>query len=229
MYKLSPSKAHRYLQCPMSLKFDVEFVENEITKRGSNLHRYAELLLTNKEEEAQKLSDEMNMNNYEYNIIRGYINHIYEEMALLMTDKKTIEIKQSIDLYGNKINLIMDASIKNKDTASIIDLKTGRNKIEPAENEQLLFYALATILNDKNIKNFRLIISQYGNKYVYETNKDKVIDFFFEKREIFDAINNNKLYYCPSEKACKYCANKEECRARAEWIIYGKVGLYDPI
>ena len=42
MYKLSPSKAHRYLQCTKSLEYDTEFVETPWTIRGNILHEFGE-------------------------------------------------------------------------------------------------------------------------------------------------------------------------------------------
>ena len=40
-------------------------------------------------------------------------------------------------IYGFDIHLIIDALLIGRDTASIIDLKTGRTEVDEEDNEQL--------------------------------------------------------------------------------------------
>lgn len=49
MYKLSPSKAHRFLNCTKSLEFDIPFTETPQTIRGNILHKLGEKMLRNEE------------------------------------------------------------------------------------------------------------------------------------------------------------------------------------
>lgn len=220
MYKLSPSKAHRYLQCTKSLEFDTEFVETPHTIRGSLLHQYAEKLIKN--ENLDIFLKENKITDYEMFLINGYVDAVWSEKDLINADKVIVEEKKSIKLYGFSINLIMDALILGKDTASVVDLKTGNNDIDAVDNEQLLFYAYAVLQEYPEYQNFRISIFQKGKLKTSIITSDDVYDFFLEKDDIFEQIKNNELKYNPSDKACKYCAIKDSCKARAKWIIGGK-------
>ncbi len=72
------------------------------------------------------------------------------------------------------------------------------------------------------INTLRLAIFQKGKMKIEEYKREDVLDFFIEKEEVFEQIRNNELTYNPSDKACKWCGNKKDYRARAEWIIGGK-------
>jgi CRISPR/Cas system-associated exonuclease Cas4 (RecB family) len=220
MFKLSPSKAHRYLQCTKSLEYDTEFVESPATIRGSLLHKYAEMIIKN--EETEGFLKEHNISDYESFLINGYVDSVWREKDLVRADKIIVEEKRSIQLYGFSINLIMDTLILGKDTASVIDLKTGNNNIDAIDNEQLLFYAYAVLQEYPDYEKFRISIFQKGKLKTHEVSQDDVYDFFLEKDGVFEQIKHNKLTYNPSDKACKYCAIKDSCKARATWIIGGK-------
>lgn len=220
MYKLSPSKAHRYLQCTKSLEFDTEFVETPFTVRGSMLHNLAEMIIKN--EDTEQFIRDNSINDYEHSLVSNYVECVFKEKQDLNAKEILVEQKKSITLYDNTINLIMDALVLADTTASILDLKTGNNDIDAVDNEQLLFYAYATIQEYPHINNIRLSIFQKNRLKTYEVSKDEVLDFFMDKFEIFAAIKRNELKYNPSDKACKYCAIKDSCKARAKWIIGGK-------
>lgn len=220
MYKLSPSKAHRYLQCTKSLEFDTEFVETPYTVRGSLLHEYAEMMIKNKNVDTFK--ETHRITDYEEYLIQSYVDAVWNEKDLIGANKLIVEEKRNITLYDNSINLIIDTLLVGKDTVSIIDLKTGNNDIDPNNNEQLLFYAYSIVNDYKDVKEFRLSIFQKGKLKTTVVSLDEVLDFFMSKFFIFEKIKNNDLEYNPSDKACKYCAIRNTCRARAEWIIGGK-------
>ena len=220
MYKLSPSKAHRYLRCTKSLEYDTEFVETPWTIRGSILHEFGERKLLEKETHLFEI--ENNFSDYEKFLINSYVQAVMSEYNLIQADSLHVEEKEPIEIYGNKINLIIDALVLGKKIASIIDLKTGNNDISPKENEQLLFYAYSVLMKHPQVETFRLSIFQKGKLKTEVVTREQVYDFFIDKFEIFDAISRNELTYNPSEKACKYCAFKDKCVARANWIIGGK-------
>lgn len=220
MYKLSPSKAHRYLQCTKSLEFDTEFVETPYTVRGSLLHEYAEMMIKNKN--VDDFKETHSITDYEEYLIQSYVDAVWNEKDLIGANKLIVEEKRNITLYDNSINLIIDTLLVGKDTVSIIDLKTGNNDIDPNDNEQLLFYAYSIVNDYKDVKEFRLSIFQKGKLKTTVVSLDEVLDFFMSKFFIFEKIKNNDLEYNPSDKACKYCAIRNTCRARAEWIIGGK-------
>lgn len=221
MYKLSPSKASRYLRCTKSLEYDVAFVDTPVTIRGKMLHLCAEKLLT-KSADAETFIVENNLNPYEKWLVESYANAVNAESFENNSTSIKIENRMSINLFDFKINMVIDTLILSRDTASIIDLKTGNVTVEVIENEQLYFYALAVALKYSGIKKFRNSIFQKGKMKTNELTRAQVLDFFLSKEDTFEQIRNNKLTYNPSDEACKYCGNKDKCMARSEWIINGK-------
>jgi hypothetical protein len=213
MYKLSPSKAHRYLQCTKSLEYDTEFVETEATRRGTFLHMVAEHEILNKE------IDRSDMDSYENFLIDSYVRAVYDERDLIGAKKVHVENKIGITVFGHHINMIVDAFMKSKTTASIVDLKTGNYDVSAEKNEQLAFYALAILLNNPDIKNIRVSIFQKGKMKTVEMSRKEIFDFFIEHEKTFNDIRENNLTFNPSEKACRYCAHRNECRAYAEWVL----------
>jgi hypothetical protein len=219
MYKLSPSKAHRFLNCTKSLEFDVDFIETPVTMRGSILHKLAEMSLRN--EETMEYIAEHKINEYELYLINEYTRAVWNETERIK-GKLIIEQKKPIIIFNNNINLIVDALIVGETEASIIDLKTGNADVEVEDNEQLYFYAYMVATQHKNIQTFYLNIFQKGFLKTYVVSKTQVFDFFIEKESVFLKIEKNQLEYNPSDKACKFCSIKDKCMARAKWIIGGK-------
>lgn len=219
-YKLSPSKAHRFLNCTASLLHDTEFVENIYTIRGNKLHTMGEMLI--KGEDITDFCKENDINSYEHHFLTSYANAVINEYNKIDGSVLEIEVKRPINIFGFTSNSIIDALALSYDTASIIDLKTGRYEIDPVGNEQLYFYAYSIIMAYPSVKKVRLSIYQTCKMKTIEMGVDEILDFFMEKAEVFESIANDNLTYTPNEKSCKFCAIKDTCKARAEWILGGK-------
>jgi len=220
MYKLSPSKAHRFLHCTKSLEFDVAFIETPQTIRGNVLHKLAEMSLRN--QEVLPYIQEHKINEYEIYLVNGYAKEIWEELSKIPNSKMVIEEKKPIIIYNNNINLIIDCLILGDKVASIFDLKTGNGEVEVEDNEQLYFYAYMVATQYEQVQTFILNIYQKGKKKTTTLTRQQVFDFFLEREDTFREIEQGRLQYRPSDKACKFCPIKETCVARAKWIIGGK-------
>lgn len=220
MYKLSPSKAHRFLTCTKSLEFDVEFIETPYTIRGSLLHELAEMIIKNKE--VNDFYKEHKISDYEHFLVSGYAESVFDEYQKINAHTLIVEEKKGIEIFDFKINLIVDALAVGDKVASIIDLKTGNNDIDVKDNEQLMFYGYSVIYHFPNIERVRMSIFQKGKLKTMQKTKDEILDFFIDSYDIFKDIQENKLSYKPSDKACKFCPIKDTCKARALWIIEGK-------
>lgn len=216
MYKLSPSKAHRFLNCTASLKHDVEFVETIYTIRGTLLHELGEKII--KSENVDEFLIENNISPYEQFLVMSYAKAVMNEYDEIDGISLDIEVKKPISIYGFEANSIIDALVVSKDTASIIDLKTGRYEIDPLNNEQLYFYAYGTIMDNPEIKKLRLSIFQNNKMKTAELEKEEILDYFKKKENVFLEIANDHLTYNPGEKTCKYCAIKDSCESRAKWL-----------
>lgn len=221
MYKLSPSKAHRFLHCSKSLEHDVAFNETPLTVRGNILHNLAQMLLSNKE--TQEFIRDNKINEYEMYLIDSYVKACWSEFYRLGPEAIiTVEEKRPIIIYNNSINLVVDCLITNREEASVLDLKSGNGEVDVEDNEQLYFYAYMVVLEHPGVQKLTLSIFQKGKLKSIVVSRKEVFDFFISRYEIFEKINNNQLEYNPSDKACKFCAIKDTCVARAKWIIGGK-------
>jgi hypothetical protein len=220
MYKLSPSKAHRFLTCTKSLEFDVDFVESPVTIRGSLLHSIAEKMVLS--QEIDHLIEEHKINEYEMFLMKEYAKKAWSEYHRISAHTMLVEQKTTMNIYGFSINLVIDVLVYNDTHASIIDLKTGNNNVDVADNEQLMFYGFSTIQTHPNIEEFTLSIFQKGKLKSITKTRSEILDFFMNTENIFESIKNNELTYQPSDKGCKYCAIKGSCMERARWIINGK-------
>lgn len=218
MYKLSPSKAHRFLNCTASLKHDVEFVDTIYTARGTLLHELGEKLI--KKEDVDDFIIENEINFHELEFLEAYANAVLEEFYFINATILDIEVIKPIEIYGFNTNSSIDALALSETTASIIDLKTGRNEISPFNNEQLYFYAYSVIMDYPNIKTIRLSIFQNSQMKTIVVDKKKVLKYFEKKAKVFEKIANDDLTYNPGKKACKYFSIRETCEARMQWLIY---------
>jgi hypothetical protein len=228
MYKLSPSKAHRYLNCTKSLEFDTEFVETAATMRGNMLHKLGEMFIfaqrDNEEwvKEIEEYIKQNNVNDYELFLVKGYEKAVWEEYIRIGAKEIQVEQKRPVNLYGFSINLIMDVYMFNETVASIIDLKTGNGDVDAVDNEQLIFYAFCALSEKPELKTIRTSIFQKGKMKTVVLTSDQVLDFFVDKADTFEQIKEEKLAFNPSDKACKFCEHKHDCVARAKWILNGK-------
>lgn len=223
MYKISPSKAHRILNCTASLRHDDVFVETPATVRGNILHTLGEMFL--KEVDDDKITEFINehgIDGYELDLIQGYIHAVLYETEKIGATEMQIEVKREIDIYGFKSNSIIDTLLLSKYEASIIDLKTGNYDVDIIDNEQLYLYGYGVLTRYPDIQIVHLSIFQKMKKKTITLTRGEIFDYFLDKEEVFTDIRNGNLKYNPSEKACKFCPIKDTCIARAKWIVGGK-------
>lgn len=223
MYKLSPSKAHRFLQCTASLKYDTEFVETAASKCGTLLHTLAEYYLKSKsKQEISNLISENKISDYEFNLIDAYTSFVLYQIDKIKGKELLIEFKTPFSIFGFTMNAIIDAVIIADTVATLIDLKTGSVYVDADDNEQLMYYAYIIFNVYPKIKTVYSYIYQNFQAKEFVITRSECFDFFIEKEPIYDAISRDELTYNPSDKACKYCGNKDSCLAWAYWVIGGK-------
>lgn len=223
MYKLSPSKAHRYLKCTASLMHDVEFTETPITIRGTLLHKMAEHLIKGENDIFMKLVETEKINDYEQRLVETYVDFGIDTFRKNNCHTIRVEERGTVILFGHKINMVIDLFMMNDETAYVIDLKTGNTEVDVVDNEQLIIYALYVIIAYPSIKNIVVSIYQKMKPKIYVMTRSYVQDYLISKEKTFNEITKDQLTYTPSDVACKFCAIRDTCKARAEWISRGKV------
>lgn len=107
-------------------------------------------------------------------------------------------------------------------TATLLvgDLKTGRGKVEPEFNDQLLAYGLGALsLLQFTPKRVLLAVFQppvYGKRAaVWETSPDVLSEFADYARERAQLTDSSDTAPAPSAEACQWCPAKAICPAHA--------------
>lgn len=240
-YKLSPSSSDRFLTCTASLPHNKGFSESKSTLKGSLQHEVAALRLQELflyQDHSQEIERLTNPDNF-YSSRRNkdlkvkwdkncdstvdtyisYIKQLYNEYK-----PKHIFIEQRIKMrfFDNNINGIVDVAmvLENGDVI-IVDLKTGRSKVDTEDNNQMLMYAYGFIQElhrRTKIMPNKVIISIcqsviYNTKAVSYTFKD-LLEWYIKQAQPMQEINTDNLVYRPNKKACKFCQFRAECNAR---------------
>lgn len=240
-YKLRPSSSERFLTCTASLPHNLGFSESKHTLIGNLQHEVAALrleelyLYKDHKEEIERLTDPNNeyvsrndatlkvkwndqcQENVDTYI--GYVKQLYNEY-----NPKHIFIEHRIKMrfYDNVINGIVDcAMVTEEGDVIIVDLKTGRGKVDTEDNQQMLMYAygfVQELFSRTKIKPAKIIIS-ICQSVIYNTKavSYELIDlmsWYFSLAKPMEEINTDNLVFRPSTKACKYCQYKAHCNAR---------------
>lgn len=226
---LSPSKAGRYMRCPVSAVRAVGVAEDvsEFAEEGRLAHALAESILTGKPEPAGVPAD-----------MREPVSVYVETVKAMSQGASATGVEKRVDLAS-----VLDEGEKGAvDFYAIVggelqvhDLKYGKGvKVDAEDNEQLLLYGLgmlpaAELLAD--IAKVRLVIHQprLGNvsEVVYTVQEMNVFrDKFRAAVEIISGLKADDPAN-PGEKQCRFCPKgvKQNCKELAEACINGVTAL----
>lgn len=137
---------------------------------------------------------------------------------------KHIFIEQRIKMrfYDNNINGIVDCAMVTEDgDVIIIDLKTGRSKVDAEDNNQMLLYAYGFIqdLHKKTGQTPNEVVISICQSVIYNTKAisyslNDLIAWYKSLAQPMKEINTDDLVFRPNAKACKFCQFKSNCNAR---------------
>lgn len=240
-YKLSPSSSDRFLTCTASLPHNTGFTESKATLKGSLQHEVASLRLEELffYKDNQKRIDRLTDTNNFYrsrndenlkvkwdkscdDTVNNYITYIKQLHAQYKPKHIYIEQRVRMRFYDNTINGIVDvAMVMENGDVIIVDLKTGRSKVDTEDNNQMLMYAYGFIqeLHRKTKTLPSKVIISICQSIVYNTQAieykfEDLVEWYIQKSQPMKEINNDELVYRPNKKACKFCQFRAECNAR---------------
>lgn len=245
-YKLSPSASERFLICSASIKHQNPFSESIYSLKGNLQHEVAFLRLEQMYKDVdntKKINALMDTSKWYYNkdksikvkwdngcdkTVEEYISYIKKLHNHFKPKILFLEYNFNFMFYDYKMYGTADVAmvLENNDIV-IVDLKTGRNKVETEDNSQMLLYGIGFIQEvSKKLKEVpkRLIISicqppAYNIKaMVYSI--EQVMAWYKKQSKQMWKINNDILEYVPNEKACKYCDYRDQCSARFKKGVY---------
>lgn len=244
--KYSPSKSATWLSCPLStlLNDGTNDETNPQAEFGTECHELGasmicnSLKLTSYDEDLKPVDElikELSLYSDEmHELASGYADFVINRLEF---EKKRSEfeplivVEQQLDMdFDEDAKGTLDCGIIssiNGGTLSVIDLKTGRLKVDAFDyehnvfNTQLGIYALYFYKAYKDlykINNVRLVIYQpvINNTNEYEMPIEELLKF--EKEVLIPAVEKTKS---PNPEAhsgpyCKYCAGKAICAERAK-------------
>lgn len=226
--KLSPSAAHRWLNCTASASVEYELPDTEspYAHEGTLAHKLCEqklnFYLYGTDYTASKEADaDMEFYTNEY---RDYVIELHGE-AWLKDDDLEVYIEKKLNLskwiprgFGTA-----DCIIAYNDQLHVIDFKYGKGvKVFAEENEQLKSYGLGALdlMKDKEIKEIHLHIVQPRLDHidVADYTREELESWGQEvlKPKALEAFGKDGLFLAGDW--CKFCKASGDCKARNEQL-----------
>lgn len=209
--KLSASKLERVMLCPASLRLESEIPDttNEFAERGTKIHNLAEKLIETQmrysgehdcDEEMQQVAVE------------------YAEFVLLLADQSPTYVEMDLQPYLSTVHPDLGGHadtiiIKGKEL-HVIDLKTGRIKVSPNNNKQLLMYGLGAYRAFEHLEIDKVVLHIYqpfNPTKPFEVTIDELRNF---KELLMDIAHQANDPFAPTiagTKQCRYCKAKAIC------------------
>lgn len=210
---LSASGSKRWMSCPASALFSLEFPPSAPSKfadEGTKAHEVAEGILRS-QVVPNDVSEEM-------------LAHVkmYTDYVLERSKGGILEIEKHGDLLWIHPELkggTVDANIKLPWELEVVDLKYGAGvNVDPVENSQLMIYALMALYSDfvkgidHSYESVKLTIVQprCGGIKTWETTTERLADFAMELKKCAENAMMENASFCSGEH-CRWCPCAHAC------------------
>jgi hypothetical protein len=237
--KLSASGSERWLNCPASVKIELEFPnkETDYSNEGTLAHEIADIYLRNIYGNPNEVLPSLEtLKNYDkfYNkemdghvksyvdIVSEFYNEAQAQGSIAFFTERRFDLREWIgnaeeEGFGTVDNVIIaDGAMR------IIDLKFGKGvKVDAIENSQLMLYALGAYKEFRGfyeIDRAILTIVQPRLDHIseWEISIEDLIAWgeFKVKPKAKEALEGKPIF--KAGQHCKFCRGKNSCRALAE-------------
>ena len=221
---LSPSAAHRWMNCPPSACLEREFPSSssEVAAEGTAAHALCEhklrklLKLRSKRPQSDFEDDEMDR------CSDDYVSFVQERMREIPSPMVLVEQRLDLTRYVPEAFGTADCIIVGGDRLHIVDFKYGMGVLVEAEhNPQMMLYALGALELLDGIYDIQKI-----SVSIFQPRRENVCTWSLPKEELLrwardDLVEKARLAYagegeyCAGEW-CTFCRASVRCRARAE-------------
>lgn len=244
--RLSPSAAERWMTCTASAEAEADYPDNstEFAAEGTAAHELASDCLIKKWWPSGCLGRKYTVNERDGKVYVFEVTHemadavgryitFIKDAAASLTDV-TILVERRVyypsivyDGSGTADCIIMGYDEEGELVVWVIDLKYGKGVPVYADNNyQAQLYALATLetydwMFDHAVGRVIVTIHQprLGKPSTWETTLKDLNEFGAKAKAAADDITAGNVKFVPSEKACKFCKHRANCKARAEWLM----------
>ena len=237
--RLSPSSAHRWINCPASIQMEegIPDVESDNAREGTAAHELAEMVLNG--EEARFYLDEEMSNGVIVDQEMIDAVDVYADFCLNQPGDHFIETRVDMSGFVEGCFGTADFISFHDNVLRVTDFKYGKGlKVEASGNEQLRLYGLGalefigeqtidlaaagTVVDTSAVVSIELSIVQPRLDHI-----DTVV---IEQAELFSWLNQNVIHRAietasdnpslnPSQKTCLWCKAAPTCKARAEMFF----------
>ena len=221
---LSPSAAHRWMNCPPSACLEREFPSSssEVAAEGTAAHALCEhklrklLKLRSKRPQSDFEDDEMDR------CSDDYVSFVQEQMTEIPSPMVLVEQRLDITRYVTEAFGTADCIIVGGDRLHIVDFKYGMGVLVEAEhNPQMMLYALGALELLDGIYDIQTI-----SMSIFQPRRENVCTWSLPKEELLrwardDLVEKARLAYMGEGEYragewCTFCRAAVRCRARAE-------------
>ena len=221
---LSPSAAHRWMNCPPSACLEREFPSSssEVAAEGTAAHALCEhklrklLKLRSKRPHSDFEDDEMDR------CSDDYVSFVQEQMTEIPSPMVLVEQRLDITRYVTEAFGTADCIIVGGDRLHIVDFKYGMGVLVEAEhNPQMMLYALGALELLDGIYDIQKI-----SVSIFQPRRENVCTWSLPKEELLrwardDLVEKARLAYMGEGEYragewCTFCRAAVRCRARAE-------------
>ncbi|WP_424150607.1 DUF2800 domain-containing protein [Selenomonas noxia] len=221
---LSPSAAHRWMNCPPSAFLEREFPysSSEAAAEGTAAHALCEhklrkfLKLRSKRPHSDFEDDEMDR------CSDAYVSFVQEQMGEIPSPMVLVEQRLDLTCYVPEAFGTADCIIVGGDRLHVVDFKYGMGVLVEAEhNPQMMLYALGALDLLDGIYDIRTI-----SMSIFQPRRENVCTWSLTKEDLIrwardDLVEKARLAYAGegeycAGKWCTFCRAAVRCRARAE-------------
>lgn len=220
---LSPSSAHRWLECPASVKLEEGFPDtsSDAAREGSAAHELGESCLVN----STNAEDYIGYAFPEYpdfpvtedmaEYVQAYVDYVRSLQGELLVEKRV-----DYSAWVEDGNGTSDAIVLGSEVNTIIDLKYGRNKVFAKNNPQAMMYALG-VYNDFGFlmtsEVFKVVIVQPRLDHIdeWEITLSELLEWAEDVKQKALLTQSDDAPFNPGEKQCQWCKAKAVCKPLA--------------